>query len=57
MKKILGLIFLIVGILILITPFTPGSVILIIGLEMLLGHKIKWWTDFKKKTYSYIKWK
>jgi hypothetical protein len=34
-KKVLGAIFVIVGILALITPFTPGSWLAFVGLELL----------------------
>jgi len=55
MKKILGLLLVIAGILIILTPFTPGSILLIIGLEMLLGHKIKWWTEMRKKIKEFAR--
>lgn len=55
MKKAWGLFLVVVGTLILLTPFTPGSILLIIGLDILFGHKVKWWLKFKKKFYSYIK--
>ena len=56
LKKILGVILVIVGVLALFTPLTPGSWLAIIGLELLgwktvlgwktaLSDKIKkWWT-------------
>ena len=49
MRKVLGVFLVIAGTLILLTPFTPGSILLIIGLDILLGHRVKWWTKIKKK--------
>jgi len=57
MKRAWGLFLVILGILILLTPFTPGSILLVFGLDILLGHKVKWWVKTKKKIYTYIKWK
>lgn len=49
-KKVVGLIFIILAVLILITPFTPGSFIfLILGAELLgFGDKLKSWLKVKK---------
>jgi len=55
MRKILGILLVIVGTLILLTPFTPGSILLVIGLDILFGNKVEWWTKIKKKIYTYIK--
>ena len=41
-KKFLGWIFMIVGLVILLTPFTPGSVLLIIGADMVFGDNPEW---------------
>jgi len=41
-KKLLGIFFIIVGLLIAITPFTPGSVLLIVGLDMVFGDRWPW---------------
>ncbi len=57
MRKILGVFLVIVGTVILLTPFTPGSILLVIGLDILLGHRVKWWIKTKKKIFNYIKWK
>jgi hypothetical protein len=48
-KKFWGTIFVILGLIILLTPFTPGSVLLLIGADMLFGHRVKWWNNLKKK--------
>ncbi|MBI2097418.1 MAG: hypothetical protein HYT46_00565 [Candidatus Vogelbacteria bacterium] len=34
-KKTIGVLFIIIGLLILITPFTPGSWLIFVGLEFL----------------------
>jgi len=49
-KKILGIVLIILGFLALITPFSPGSWLLFIGLE-LLGFRIV----FKDKFFSFLK--
>jgi len=46
-KKLLGIFFIIVGFLILITPFTPGSILLIIGLDMVFGDRWPRWQKTK----------
>ena len=48
-KKFLGVVFVILGLIILFTPFTPGSILLLIGADMLFGHRVKWWNGFKKR--------
>jgi hypothetical protein len=45
-KKIIGIIFLIIGILALVTPLTPGSWLVFVGLE-LLGVNILFFDKFK----------
>ncbi|OGN01219.1 MAG: hypothetical protein A3I26_02110 [Candidatus Yanofskybacteria bacterium RIFCSPLOWO2_02_FULL_43_10] len=47
MKKPLGIFFIVVGLLILITPFTPGSILLIIGIDMVFGNRWPWWKKTK----------
>jgi len=41
-KKLLGWVFIIVGLVILLTPLTPGSVLLIIGADMVFGDNPEW---------------
>ena len=48
-RKFLGVVFIILGLIILLTPFTPGSILLLVGADMLFGHKVKWWNNFKKR--------
>jgi len=51
MKKVVGVILIILGFLALITPFTPGSWLIFVGLE-LLGLRIAAWDKIKNK----LKW-
>jgi len=48
LKKILGILFVVVGFLALVTPFTPGSWLFFVGLEF-LGIRILFFEKFKKK--------
>ena len=41
-KKILGVVLIIIGFLALITPFTPGSWLIFVGLEFLGVHLAVW---------------
>ncbi len=45
-KKIIGILLIIVGLLALVTPFTPGSWLVFIGLEF-LGVRILFWDKIK----------
>ncbi|OGF20728.1 hypothetical protein A2316_02605 [Candidatus Falkowbacteria bacterium RIFOXYB2_FULL_38_15] len=47
-KKIIGAIFLLIGLIALITPFTPGSWLIFVGLE-LLGIRFLLWDKIKNK--------
>ena len=47
-KKIIGILLIVIGLLALVTPFTPGSWLIFVGLEifgiqMLFWDKIKLW--------------
>jgi len=46
-KTILGILLIILGLLALITPFTPGSWLAFVGLE-LLGVRIAFWEKIKE---------
>jgi len=48
LKKITGVLLIIVGILALITPFTPGSWLIFIGLE-LFGIRVLFWDKIKAR--------
>jgi hypothetical protein len=48
MKKVIGIIFILLGIAALVTPFTPGSWLVFVGLE-LLGVRIAFWEKIKTK--------
>lgn len=50
-KKILGVILILIGLLALVTPFTPGSWLAFFGLE-LLGFRLAIWNKFKEKIFN-----
>lgn len=54
-KKLLGWILIVIGLVILLTPFTPGSVLLLIGAEMVFGDWPEW-QKFKQKAKDFF-WK
>jgi len=54
-RKLWGMVFIILGLIILLTPFTPGSVLLLIGLDMLFGDKWLWWNQTKKRILVFLK--
>ncbi|MDP3696672.1 MAG: hypothetical protein Q8R55_01415 [Candidatus Taylorbacteria bacterium] len=41
-KKIFGWVFIILGLVIVLTPFTPGSILLLIGADMVFGDWPEW---------------
>ena len=45
-KKTIGILFIIIGLLALVTPFTPGSWLVFVGLEF-LGIRILFWDKIK----------
>jgi len=45
-KKVGGILLIVIGLLALITPFTPGSWLIFVGLE-LLGFRILFWNKIK----------
>ncbi len=47
-KKAAGIVLIIIGFLALITPFTPGSWLMFVGLE-LLGVRLALWDKIKSK--------
>lgn len=47
-KKIIGIFLFIVGLLALVTPFTPGSWLIFVGLEF-LGFRILFWDMIKAR--------
>lgn len=53
-KKITGVILVLIGLIILLTPFTPGSILLLIGLDMFFGHKWSWWNRTKLKILRFL---
>jgi len=56
-KKIIGIALIILSLIIILTPFTPGSAVGIIGLDMLFGHKVKRWNNIKKRIKHLLKYK
>ncbi len=51
LKKVAGIVIIILGLIILLTPLTPGSGIIFIGLE-LLGIRLAFWQKLKAKWQS-----
>lgn len=45
-KKIVGVILIVIGLLFLVTPFTPGSWLIFVGLEF-IGIRILFWDKIK----------
>lgn len=56
MKKILGALLILLGILALLTPFTPGSWLIFVGLGM-LGIRVGFWEDLINRIPMLKKWK
>jgi len=54
-KKIVGWILIILGLVIVLTPFTPGSILLIIGMDMVFGDHPRW-VELKQKAKAFF-WK
>jgi len=52
-KKIMGWLLMILGLVILLTPFTPGSILLIIGADMVFGDEPDW-QRLKRKIKSFF---
>lgn len=48
LKKILGILLIILGLFIFVTPFTPGSWLFFVGLE-LLGVRLVFWNKLQEK--------
>jgi hypothetical protein len=47
-RKLVGVLLIVIGFLALITPFTPGSWLMLVGL-VLVGIPIPFWKNFKSK--------
>ena len=45
-KKIIGILVIVIGLLALVTPFTPGSWLIFVGLE-LFGFRMLFWDKIK----------
>lgn len=48
-KKIIGVFLILASIVILLTPFTPGSAIGLVGMEMVFGDNWPWWNRTKAR--------
>ncbi len=46
-KKIIGIVLIVIGLLALITPLTPGAWLIFVGLEF-IGIRLAWWTKIKQ---------
>lgn len=55
-KKSLGVFFILIGLIILLTPFTPGSIILLVGMDLVFGDEWPWWNRTKAKILGYFKY-
>jgi uncharacterized protein YqgC (DUF456 family) len=51
-KKIIGVLLIIIGLAALFTPFTPGSWLIFVGLE-LLGLRMLFWDKIKARIQKY----
>jgi hypothetical protein len=54
-RQIGGAFLMVVGALIILTPFTPGSILFFIGLELVFGERVKWLKDIERKIRAYFK--
>ncbi len=45
----------VIGALIILTPFTPGSILFFIGLELVFGERVRWLKNIERKIKSYFK--
>jgi len=52
-KKTLGWILIVLGLAIALTPFTPGSILLVIGADMVFGD-VPRWVRLKEKIKSFF---
>lgn len=52
-KQIVGWTLIILGLVIILTPFTPGSILLLIGLNMVFGNEPRY-KKFKEKVYDFL---
>lgn len=51
MKKVFGVLLIILGVIALVTPFTPGSWLVFVGLGM-LGIRVGFWHDMQDKYWG-----
>lgn len=53
-RKVGGWFLIFIGIIIILTPFTPGSILLLIGLEMVYGDRVKWIKEWEDKVKTWL---
>lgn len=53
-KKVWGITLILVGLVILLTPFTPGAILLLIGIDIIFGDKWLWWSRKKEKVIRFL---
>lgn len=51
LKKFIGVLLILLGLLALVTPLTPGSWLVFVGLEI-LGVRFLFWTKLKEKIFG-----
>ena len=54
-KKIGGWALIVIGLVILLTPFTPGSILLVIGLDLVFGDRWPRWSRTKTRLFKFFK--
>lgn len=52
-KKIIGWLLIVIGLAILVTPFTPGSILLLIGLNIVFGDDPRY-KNLKERVYNFL---
>lgn len=54
LKKLVGVLLISLGLFILVTPFTPGSILLIIGMDLVFGDNFKKWSQIRNKVLGFF---
>ena len=53
-KKSLGIALILIGLVILLTPFTPGEILLLVGIDIVFGDKWLWWKRAKARILKFL---
>lgn len=53
-KKTWGIVLILIGLVILLTPFTPGAILLLIGIDIVFGDKWLWWRRKKERVIRFL---